>query len=105
MSNEQIPDILCAMVLAGYEVRLAFNALALEKPYCCHTYKASESDASDLPGPWSHSGHGARLVNAIEESWRVINPVKYEPTAESRIREQKKARKDDYPKPYEGPLT
>lgn len=105
MSHEQIPDILCAMVLAGYEVRLTFNPLALDKPYTCHTYKISESDAADHPGPWSHSGHGARLVNAVEESWNAINPTGYEPVAESRIREKKLVVKDDYPKPYEGPLT
>lgn len=89
MSHEQIPDILCAMVLAGYEVRLTFNALALDKPYTCYTYKISESDAADHPRPWSHSGHGTRLVNAVEESWNAINPRHYDPVPSRAIREKK----------------
>lgn len=73
MSHDQVADVLAAMVLAGYEVRLTFNALAIDKPYTCHTYKPSDSDAADHPGPWSHASHGTRLVNAVEGSWRAIN--------------------------------
>lgn len=70
MSNDQIPGLLHAMVLGGYEVRLTFNALALEKPFTCHTYKVAKGEDERL---WSHGAHGHRLNEAIAGAWKAIN--------------------------------
>lgn len=69
MSSDQIPDVLVAMVLAGYEVRLTFNALAIDMPYTCHTYKVAHGENES---PWSHGAHGNRLTEAVAKSWKAV---------------------------------
>jgi hypothetical protein len=72
VADDQIADVLRAMVLAKFEVRLTFNPLALDTPFACHTCKVAHTERE---APWSHGGHGSSLGQAIRRSWDAINEV------------------------------